>query len=201
MSRPAKRMLPSHDPQNNIGAVDRIRVAMVEGRMDELHQDEKTQLLRWMQIDDLIRQGRLQSDSDIVQFLLAKYSYSLDTAYRDIRSAKQLFAFTPDEHEYYRKVYIEQLEKAAAKALIKGNYEQQRRNIETAAKLRGLFEAKNEVIPYDKLEAFQVIMQYNPEAVGLKPVENKDAIFERYMKKKRVSEQMQLDAEEAEYDE
>ncbi|MGY0037644.1 hypothetical protein [Pedobacter sp. NJ-S-72] len=130
---------------------------------------------------------------------MSKYDCSWDTAERDIRNAKDLFKASHDDKEYSRSVYIDQIEENAEKAAKFNDFKAYAKLMELAAKLRGHFDAVIEEIPYDKLEAFQFIIEYNPEAIGLKRVDNPDEVIERWRKKKQIAQKLADDAEDAEY--
>ncbi len=211
--RPALRVLPAFDPDNNIGAVDRIRFCIVNNRMNELHQAEHEQLERWKQVNDWIREGRYQTvdrwgepDFTIINghtklrhLIMTVLDVSWDTAERDIINTKKFFREVYDDQEYYRSVYIEQFEREALEAAKVGKYAAAERLRFRAAELRGLYLPPKEETPVDKVEAFQLNIEYNPEAVGLKTVENKEEHFERWRAKKTksISEKMNLEADDA----
>lgn len=211
--RSALKTLPKHDPENNIGVVDRVRFAMAHARMDALTVDEKAQFKRWMQINDWIRDRRyvdifLPGKPDVAitshrilrNLVMSTFEMSYDTAERDIRNAKAVFVPIDDDNEYHRSVYIEQLEQRADAAAVEGDYSGSARLMELAVKLRRLLEAPKEQIEYDKIEALQFIIEYNPEAIGLKTIPNKEEVLARWQKKKALSDRMASDAEEARYD-
>lgn len=198
--RPAKRTLPAYDPENNIGAVDRIRMAMMNGMMEQLTDAEHVQFNRWKQVDDWIRDKRLPGDRELRNMIIAKYGVAWDTAQRDIRNAKQLFCATEDNHEYYRSVYIEQTEAAAKKAERDGDFRAFEKLMRLAAEMRGIDTAKKEEIPYEKLQTFNFIIQFNPESAGFKTLENKEEVLAKYQRKKRISQKMAEQAEDAELD-
>ena len=205
--RPALRELPEYDPENNIGAVDRIRFAMMHGRMDALHKAELEQLERWKQVDDWIRSKRfinLAGEEEIVvgrrklrNLVMAKYDCSWDTAERDIRNAIALFTPAEDDKEYQRSVYIESLETAAEEARERRKYAAYKGLMALAAELRGLDKPDVEE-SQDKMQAFKFIIEYNPEAIGLKtiPADLKQQYLERW-RKKSASDKMKEDAEDA----
>jgi len=201
--RKALRTLPKYDPDNNIGAVDRVRFAMINNRMDALTADELEQFERWKQIDNWIRSKRyvnelgenvlLANHRSLRNMVMVKHEVSWDTAERDIRNAKDLFK-PDDDHEYYRSVYIEQLEERAATA----NDKNFKAMIELAATLRGHKEKQEEEVPYDKMEAFQLQIEYNPEAIGLTRLENPEEALAKWNKKKSISDVLNNQAEDAE---
>ncbi|MBS7565147.1 hypothetical protein KHS38_12100 [Mucilaginibacter sp. Bleaf8] len=213
--RPAKRTMPAYDPANDIGAVDRIRFAMINNRMNELTEPEFRQLERWKQVDDWIRSRRYQgiggdgklglqlipNQRFIRNLIISTYNVSWDTAERDIRNTQKLFSSRADDREYHRAVYIEQAEQRAEEAAASGDHKAAYKYLELAANLRGLFTEQPEEEDNEKLQALQFIIEYNPEAVGLKTIENKDEVFARWMKKKAsISDAMNKDAEEAKYE-
>ncbi len=203
--RPALRSIPSYDPTTNIGAVDRIRWAIGNNRKDALTVPELEQLERWKQINDWIRERYHPDDEDrlhpitnhryLRNLVMEQFKVGYDTAERDIRNTKDYFKNIMDDQEYWRSVYIEQLETRAAKAADKDFI----KLIDLAAELRGLKDAPKDDIEYTKLEAFQLIIEYNPEAIGLKRLENPDEVLERWRHKRSVSEKMSEQAEDAKY--
>lgn len=213
--RPARRKLPDYDPDNNIGAVDRIRFAVIHNMFDQLTKDEKTQFNRWKQCNDWLRGRRYIGVGDggkmveqiipnqrfIRNLIMTTFEVSWDTAERDIKNTKKFFMPLEDDNEYFRSVYIEQAEEDAELAKQSGDFKANRQLKELAARLRGLFDEKPDEDNNDKLEALQFIIEYNPEAVGLTTIENKDEIFARYQKKKKsVSEALKKGAEDATYE-
>lgn len=198
--RKALRTLPAYDPDNNIGAVDRVRFAMINNRMDALHEDELQQFERWKQIDDWVRERRSPTHRALRNAVMAKYEISWDTAERDIKNTKDLFKASNDDNEYYRSVYIEDIESKAAKAYESEDFGSYAKLMDIVSKLRGLFDDKPEVVDYDKLQSFQIVMDYNPEAMGLTRIENVDEVMSRWMQKKTISQTMQKNAEDAEFE-
>ena len=213
--RAALRALPKHDPDNNIGVVDRVRFAMAHARMNALTVDEAAQFKRWQQINDWIRDRRyvdefapglekptkmISSHRILRNLVMGTFGMTWDTAERDIRNSKQVFLPIDDDNEYYRSVYIEQFEQRADEAAALGDYSGSAKYAELAVKLRRLLEAPKEQIEYDKIESLQFIIEYNPEAIGLKTIPNKEEVFARWQKKKTLSERMANDAEEVNYD-
>jgi hypothetical protein len=196
--RKALRTLPAYDPDNNIGAVDRVRFAMINNRMNALTAGELVQFERWKQIDDWIRERRSNTHRALRNAVIAAFEISWDTAERDIKNAKDLFKASNDDNEYYRSVYIEDLESKAAEAAESDDYATYGKLMEIVAKLRGLFDKPAEEVPYDKLESFQLNIEYNPEAVGLTRLTNPEEALARWTKKKSVSDQMNKEAEDAE---
>lgn len=212
--RRASRTMPAYDPDNNIGAVDRIRFAIINNMMDKLTKDELVQLGRWRQIDDWIRSRRyieynaLESKNEekvipnqrfIRNLAMAKFEITWDTAERDILNTQKLFnSRDSQDKEYYRWVYIEQAEQRAEEAAARGNDNAAVKYLELAANLRKLFDQDAPEQDQDKLQALQFIIEYNPEAVGLKTIENKDEVYAKWMQKK-VLDRMAKDAEEATY--
>ncbi len=211
--RPALRLIPTYDPENNIGAVDRIRYCIVNDRMAELHKDELEQLERWKQVNDWIRDGRClginkYGDEDLIPIgghsklralIMKVLQVSWDTAERDIANTKKFFREVYDNQEYYRAVYIEQFEREALEAAASGKYAAAERLRFRAAELRGLYLPPKEEIPVDKVAAFQLNIEYNPEAVGLKTIENKEEHFLRWRQKKNksISDKMNEEADDA----
>ncbi|RVU01090.1 hypothetical protein EOD41_10780 [Mucilaginibacter limnophilus] len=201
-------MLPAYDPDNNIGAVDRVRFAMMHNRMEALHADEREQYNRWCQIDDWFRSKRFVNDQGkeevvvgrrkIRNLVMVKYKVSWDTAERAIQNAIKLFTPADDEKEYKRSVYLEDLEQKAEEAAGAGEYGAYASIMKLAGDWRK-FDKEPVEEQLDKFQAFQFIIEYNPEAIGLKTIENKDQIFARWQKRK-ATEKMALDAEEVEYD-
>ncbi|MBE7178190.1 MAG: hypothetical protein INR69_17440 [Mucilaginibacter polytrichastri] len=198
--RPAKRSLPAFDPDNHIGSVDRVRFAMANGLMDQLTELERVQLSRWKQADDWIREKRLPSDRELRNMLMARFSISYDTASRDIQNARELFKASSEDQEYYRSVYIERLEAALRDAERAGDFKAFEKLMRLAAEMRGIDTPKKNDIPYEKLQALTFINQFNPEAIGFKRIENKEAILRKYKEKKRITDIMQKEAEDAELD-
>lgn len=202
--RPAVRSLPAYDAENNITTVDRVRMAMLTNRMALLKEPERVQFERWKQIDDWIRSKRYGEGEEEIflnhrnlrNLLMSKYDISWDTAERDIRNAKNIFKASQDDKEYSRSVYIEMLEEKAMSCSKPSDFA---KLMELAAKLRGLFDEQVLDVPYEKLEAFQLNIEYNPEAIGLKRIEDPDAVLERWTKKKNAAQRMADDAEDAEY--
>lgn len=213
--RPARRMLPDYDPDNNIGAVDRIRFAVIHNMFDQLTEPEKRQFERWKQVNDWLRSRRYIGVSDdgkpqesiipnqrfIRNLIITNFGVTWDTAERDIQNTKKFFQPQTDDNEYFRSVYIEQAEEKAEQAAAAGDYKASMKFMELAARLRGHFDEKADDDQYDKMENFQFIIEYNPEAVGLRTLENKDEVYARWSKKKKtLSDAMKKDAEEATYE-
>jgi hypothetical protein len=196
--RKALRTIPAYDPDNNIGAVDRVRFAMINNRMDALHQNELVQFERWKQIDDWIRERRSKTHKALRNAVMAAFDISWDTAERDIRNAKDLFKASNDDNEYYRSVYIEDLESVAAQAREDGDYQAYDKLMNTIAKMRNLYEKPAEEIPYNKLEAFVLHLEYNPEAVGLTRLKDPEAALAKWNKKKSISDHINSFADDAE---
>jgi hypothetical protein len=206
-NRPALRALPKYDPDNDIGAVDRIRFAMINNRMDALHEPERKQFERWKQIDDIIRSKRFinvtEKEESVIgrrqlrNAVMVKYLVSWDTAERDIKNAIKLFTPAEDEKEYYRSVYIEDLEAKAEEAARDGKYAAYKEIMKLASELRDLDKPTVEVA-MDKLQAFVFIIEYNPEAVGLKTIDNKDEVLARWRKRKYATDRMTQEASDAE---
>lgn len=210
--RSALRIIPKYDPLNNIGAVDRVRFCIINNRLDELTESEKEQMTRWRQIDAWIRQKRyktidargmdveeaIHGHQQLRALTMSYFSISWDTAERDIANTKNFCATAYDDQEYFRSVYIEDAERRADEAARMGQYIASERLLRLAAELRGHFDDVQEEVPIDKIQAFQLLIEYNPEAVGLKTIENKEEHFERWRKKKRsISESMSREADDA----
>lgn len=203
------KTLPKYDQDNDIGAVDRVRFAMINNRMDALTELEKEQFKRWCQIDDLIRSKRYinvkgQQEPAIGRrrirnIVMVKYMVSWDTAERDIRNAIKLFTPAEDEKDYHRSVYIEDVEQKAEEAALNGKWGEYASLMKLLGEWREFGKTVID-IEHDKIEAFQFFIEYNPEAIGLKTIENKDEIFKRWQKKKRLSDKMLDEAEDADYD-
>ena len=162
--RAALRALPKHDPDNNIGVVDRVRFAMAHARMNALTVDEAAQFKRWQQINDWIRDRRyvdefapglekptkmISSHRILRNLVMGTFGMTWDTAERDIRNSKQVFLPIDDDNEYYRSVYIEQFEQRADEAAALGDYSGSAKYAELAVKLRRLLEAPKEQIEYE----------------------------------------------------
>lgn len=211
--RRALRLIPSYDPANNIGAVDRVRFCLVNNRIAELTKDELAQIERWRQIDAWIRLKRyktINDDGDDVEeavhghaqlrnLVMKYFTVTWDTAERDIANTKNFCNTMFDDQEFYRSVYIEDFERMADQAASCGKYAAAERLKFRAAELRGLYDDVQDEIPNDKIEAFQLLIDYNPEAVGLRTVPDKEAHFERWRKKKKsISDTLSRDADEAE---
>lgn len=209
--RKALRVIPQYDPANNIGAVDRVRYCLINGRMSELTKAELDQIERWRQIDSWIRQKRFKTinedgedveapvhgHSQLRNLVMKYFSITWDTAERDIANTKNFCAAAYDDQEFYRSVYIEEYERMADMAKSSGKYAAAERLLFRAAELRGLYDQVEEDIPNDKIEAFQLLIDYNPEAVGLRTVENKEEHFERWrQKRKSISDTLARDADD-----
>lgn len=210
--RYAMRRIPKYDAVNNIGAVDRVRFCIVNNRLDDLTLSEKEQMDRWRQIDAWIRQKRYKTINDkgkddeapvhghqqLRALTMSFFQISWDTAERDIANTKKFCSTAYDDQEYFRSVYIEDAERLAEEAARMGQYTASEKFLRLAADLRGHFDDIMEEIPEDKMEAFQLLIEYNPEAVGLKTIPDKEMHFERWKKRKRsISESMNLEANDA----
>jgi hypothetical protein len=215
--RRALRVIPKYDADNNIGAVDRVRFCIINGRMDELTQSEREQMERWRQIDAWIRQGRyttvgddgsdkeefIAGHSGLRQLAMAYFGISWDTAERDIYNTKKFCATDHDDQAFYRSVYIEKAERLEweAKNACRPDFRAAEKALRLAAELRGMFDEVVEDIPNEKLANVQFIIEYNPEAIGLKTIENKEEVFERWLSKTRnATDRMADDSEEVEYE-
>ncbi len=211
--RSALRVIPKYDPDNNIGAVDRVRFCIINNRMDELRDTELEQLERWKQIDAWIREKRyatidakgenteayIHGHRQIRALVMSYFNISWDTAERDIANTKKFCAEAYDDQQYYRSVYIEQAEQRADEAMARGKCDAAAKFMAFAAELRGLLTETPVEIPADKIEAFQLLIEYNPEAVGLKTIENKEELFEKWLRRKKsVSDVMNKEADDAE---
>ena len=196
--RPAKRMLPKYDSENEIGFVARARFAMLENRVGDLTVDEQIQFQRCTFVDDLVRQRRYFNDRELRNMVMAKYQVSWDTANRDIRNARELFNASTDDREYFRSVYIEDLERTAQKAQKAGDFKAYEKIMKQAGQLRFLFEKPKEDVEYDKLTGFQMIIEFNPEAMGFKTIKNKDKILAKYKSKRDILKKIAEAAEDAE---
>ncbi|HVW97505.1 MAG TPA: hypothetical protein VHA56_16145 [Mucilaginibacter sp.] len=215
--RQALRVIPKYDPGNNVGAVDRVKFCIINGRMSELTKAEIDQLERWKQIDVWIRQKRFstvntegETIEDIItghgqlrNLVMRYYGISWDTAERDIYNTKKFCAASYDDQEYYRSVYIEDAERMAQMAATAGrpDWRAAHKFLELAARLRGHFDEVIDETPYTKLENIQFFIEYNPEAVGLKTVQNKEELFAKWQRKRKSpSDLLAEDAEDVEYD-
>ena len=215
--RQALRIIPQHDPDNNIGAVDRVKFCIVNSRMSDLTKPELEQLERWKQIDAWIKQKRYKTidntgepveelitgHAQLRSLVITYFSVTWDTAERDIANTKRFCAASYDDQEYYRSVYIEDAERMAQMAASAGkpDWRAAAKFLELAARLRGHFDEVVEETPYHKLENVNFFIEYNPEAVGLKTVENKEELFLKWRRKnKSVSDVMSEDAEDVNYD-
>lgn len=211
--RQALRKIPKYDPNNNIGAVDRVRYCLINGRMADLTKPELDQIERWRQIDAWIRLKRYKTVNDggeeveaavhghtqLRNLVMNYFTVTWDTAERDIANTKNFCAAANDDQEFYRSVYIEDFERRADQAASSGKYAAAERLLFRAAELRGLYDDVQEEIPNDKIEAFQLLIDYNPEAVGLRTIPDKEAHFERWRKKRKsISDTISRDAEDVE---
>ena len=211
--RAALRVIPKYDAGNNVGAVDRVRFCLINGRMAELTQDELTQIERWRQIDAWIRLKRYKTvnnkgeevdaavhgHSQIRNLAMSYYGITWDTAERDIANTKNFCATVYDDQEFYRSVYIEEFERRADEAAAAGKFAAHERLLFRAAELRGLYDDVPEEIPNDKIESFQLLIDYNPEAVGLRTIPDKEEHFERWRKKRKsISDTLSRDADDVE---
>lgn len=134
--RRAMRTLPEYDPENNIGAVDRVRFCIVNNRMDELRETEKEQFDRWKQIDDWLKERRyetigergrkevqyINSHRKLRNLVMAVFTVSWGTAERDIENTKNFFREAREDQEYFRSAYIEDFERWADEAAACGKY-------------------------------------------------------------------------------
>jgi hypothetical protein len=211
--RRALRVIPAYDPANNVGAVDRVRFCLINGRMADLTKDELDQIERWRQIDAWIRLKRYKTLNDegkeveaavhghaqIRNLVMSYFTVTWDTAERDIANTKNFCNVTHDDQEFYKSVYIEEYERMADMAKMSGKFAAAERLLFRASELRGHYDDVQEEIPNDKIEAFQLLIDYNPEAVGLRTVPDKEAHFERWRKKKKsISDTLSRTAEDIE---
>lgn len=210
-TRPALKVIPHVDPQNNIGVVDRVRLAMLANRMDALTVDEQAQYKRWQQIDDWFRSKRYTNENgeeaivagrrNIRNLAMVKFIITWDTAERDIVNAIKLFTPADDDKEYQRSVYVEDVEQKAAEAAAAGKYGEYASLMKLAGEWRK-FDKEPVIESQDKFQTFQFIIEYNPEAIGLKriPEGERAKVLERWRKRKSASDKMLDGAEEAQYD-
>jgi hypothetical protein len=196
--RPARRAMPAFDTQNDIGFVARARFALIENRTADLTADEQVQLNRCMFCDDQIRSGRYYNDRALRNFLMAKFDCSWDTANRDIQNTKQIFNTSNDNQEYLRSVITEKSLISAEKAEAAGDFKAAQKHRELAARVNHLLVPKVEKVENSKLQNFKIIVKFDAEAMGFKPVKNKEAVLEKYRKRREITRRIAEEAEDAE---
>lgn len=169
-------------------------------KKDKLTLTQRRQLARWKFARQWISDFEPHSDVQVVEALRSEFGVSPRQAYTDVANCKRLFASVSKVNQEFEKVmYIERLLRLRRKSMELGTakgFDVASRCDVTLAKIQGYDRAEHE-LPQPIIVEVNVTTDLS--VLGLKPVENKQALIKSFWKKK--DEEKQREIQEVDFDE
>lgn len=154
-------------------------------KMDKLTPTIKRELARWKFARQWISDFEPSNDGEVVRALRTEYGISERQAYTDVQNCKRLFAsVTKVNAEFEKVMFLERLTRTRRYAMELGNakgFAIATRCDAILAKVNG-YDREQHELPQPVL--VNVVMTTDISVLGLKEVENKEALIKSFWKKK-----------------
>lgn len=169
-------------------------------KRDKLTITQTKQLARWKFARQWFSEFQPGSDHEVIEALRFEFGISQRQAYTDVHNCKRLFASIEKVNEEFEQImFIEGLKRLRRKSIeletAKG-FDVAARCDATMLKVKG-YDKDITTLPEPKI--VNVLVTADISVIGLKPVENVDALLKSFKRKKE--EQRLAEAEEIEFDE